>query len=114
MNGELLAALLCVIDARLTEHGLLEVAPAPPKGKGKPAGKAKAAEAEEETIDFDSLKAKITEVMNSKGKDEAKAILKKFKVEKLSDLPEAKFGKLNEALDAALGAEEDGGDLFGD
>lgn len=115
MNGELLAAVQGVIDARLIEHGLLEEEkPAGKAGKGKPAaGKGKPAAADDDEVTFDSLKEKVTEVVNSKGKDAAKAILKQFKVEKLSDVPEAKFAKINAALDEALG-EAGGEDLFGD
>lgn len=114
MNGELLAAVQGVIDARLIEHGLLEEEK-PAKGKpaaGKPA-KGKPAAADDDEVTFESLKEKVTEVVNSKGKDAAKAILKQFKVEKLSDVPEAKFAKINAALDEALG-EAGGDDLFGD
>ncbi len=111
MSDALVAALNELVDARLVEHGLLEVEK--PKGaKGKPAGKAKAA-ADDDEVTFETLKEKISELVNSKGKDAAKAILKTFKVEKLSDVAEAKFAKINAALDEALG-EEGGEDLFGD
>ena len=109
-----LNALNIVIDARLFEHGLLE----PPKDKAatKPAaaknGKAKAVE--EPEIDFDSLKAKVTELSKVKGKEVAKAMLKKFKIEKLGELDEAKYTKFDAALDEALGGgAEDEDDLFG-
>lgn len=114
------ASLMALVDARLIEHGLLveEAEETPPPKKGAKGGaKAKAAapaEPEDEEITLDSLKAKITEVVESKGKDAAKDILKKYKVAKLSDLPEAKYVKLDADLTAALAdGEESDDDLLG-
>lgn len=107
---ELVAAINALIDARLTEHGLLQTDdPAPTKAKGK--GKTKGGDA----VDLDSLKAKVTELVNKKGKDAAKALLKKAKIDKLSELPEKHYAKFNELLDAELSEDDDGGDdLFGE
>jgi len=114
MSQELLAVLNGLIDARLIEHGLLEA----PKGNKKTAGKAKPEDPDDDepTVDFNSLKEKITDLVKSKGKEAAKDLLKKFKVEKLGDVPEAKFAKLDAELDKALAEEDDAGsdDLFGD
>lgn len=107
---ELKAALIALIDERLTELGLLVEEPAKPAKKGK-AGK-KAVAIEDEEVTEDTLKEKITALVNSKGKDAAKALLKKAKVEKLSELDEKHYEKFNALLDAELA--EDGEDLFGD
>lgn len=104
---ELEEALNALIDARLAEHGLLqeEVKGGGKGGKGKKGG--------DDEVDLDSLKAKVTELVNKKGKDAAKVLLKKAKVEKLSELPEKHYAKFNELLDAELG-ENNEDDLFGD
>ena len=106
---ELIAALNAAIDARLIELGLLED---PNAGKGKGKGK-KAAKPADDEITLDSLKDKVTELVNKKGKDSAKALLKKAKVEKLGELDEKHYAKFNELLDKEL-EEEAGDDLFGD
>lgn len=108
---ELKAALDALIDARLIEVGLMEDPNA--KGKGGKGGKGgKAAAAADDEVTLDTLKEKITTLVNKKGKDAAKALLKKAKVEKLNELPEKHFAKFNELLDAEIGGEED--DLFGE
>lgn len=104
-----------LIDARLIELGLVVEEPAAPakgakggKGKGKSAPEP---EPEEEEVTLDSIRTKLSAYIEANGKDEAKKLLKKFKVERVGDLPEAKFEKFNAELDAALG---DGGDGDGD
>lgn len=104
-------ALVNLIDMRLQEHGLLEDPAEKKKAAPGKAAKGKAAEADEITLD--TLKDKITTLVNKKGKDEAKALLKKAKVDKLSELAEKHYAKFNELLDEAIGAEADD-DLFGD
>jgi len=109
MDMEHLHDALCnLIDQRLQEHGLLtDPAEAPgkkAKGKGKPAV---------EEVTLDSLKDKLTELVNKKGKDAAKELLKKAKVAKLSDLQEKHYAKFDELLTAELGESGDD-DLFGD
>jgi hypothetical protein len=83
----------------------------PAKGKtGK--GKAKAADADDE-VTIDTLKEKITQLVDKKGKDHVKALFKKAKIEKLPELAEKHYIKFNEVLDGEL-AEGDGDDLFGE
>jgi hypothetical protein len=113
----LVEALQALVDARLQEHGLLD-APAA-KGKAKANGKGKAAKEEVEDdgeITLETLKAKVTDLVDKQGKDAAKALLKKAKVEKLVDLAEKHYEKFNTLLDEALkaGGEEDEDELFGD
>lgn len=108
---QLIAALNALVDARLTEHGLLEAEkPEPEPDTKKPAKGGKKTKAPE--MDFDSLKTKITALVNAKGKDAAKELLAKYKVGKLSDLPEAKYGAFASDLDNAL--EDEDSDLFGE
>lgn len=111
----LLDAMNEVIDARLSELGLIEPAtPATGKGKGK---KAAAAPVEEEVeVTLDVLKEKLTELVEAQGKDAAIALLKKHKATTLSAIKPAKYQAFYDAIVAELGEGEGGGDaeeLFG-
>lgn len=107
MNGE--TSLNEIIDARLKELGLLE------EKTSKKGGKSKKAEPEDDgEVTLETLKEKVTALVNKNGKDAAKALLKKAKVDKLSDLDEKHYEAFNKKLDEELGEGDDDEDLFGD
>lgn len=102
-------ALAAFIVAQLIEHGLLE------KPKGAKAGKVGKAK-EEDEVTIDTVKEKLTALVEAKGKAEAVALLKKYKAAKIGDLPEAKWAKFIADVDAATeaGGDEGADDLFGE
>lgn len=109
MSAEALHDLLKeLIKEELIEHGLLEEEKKGRKG-GKGKGKKEEEKEEEPEITLETLKEKFTAYVNSEGKDEAKKILKKFKIGKLSELEEDDFEKMDELLTL-----EEKEDLFGD
>jgi hypothetical protein len=75
-------------------------------GKGKLAAPGKGKRKEPET-DFDTLKGKITEVLQAQGKEKAVAVLKRFGVEKLGDLDNAQYDDMNTYLDQVIAGEVD-------
>lgn len=83
---------------------------------GKPAKPAKAKPA---AITFETLKAKLTELVNSKGKEAAKEILSEFGAAKLVDLDEENYADAHAKAVEAMAAEEedptadDSDDMFG-
>lgn len=104
------------------------VAPGKPGPKGsKGAGAAavadkpaKGGKAKPPAITFDILKAKLTELVNAKGKEAAKEILSEFGAPKLVDLDEENYAEAHSKAVAALAAddEDDSGgdddDMFGE
>jgi hypothetical protein len=92
-------------------------AAAAPAVAGKPAAKGKA---KAPVITFDDVKAKLTELMNTKGKDAVKEILSEFGAAKLADLDTDSYADAHAKAVAAMAEEEEateaGGDddLFGD
>ena len=104
---ELMEAINAVIDARLTEHGLLEEKKTEKTTKaGTKKGK------KDEVIDADTLKEAFVALVNAKGKDEAKNVLKKLKVAKLSEIEEDDYEKALGVIKSSTGEEDD--DLLGD
>ena len=92
-------------------------AAAAPAVAAKPAKAAKAPKAP--AITFEVLKAKLSELVNTKGKEAAKEILSQFGASKLVDLDEENYAEAHAAAVAAMAEDEEdtsGGDddMFGD
>jgi hypothetical protein len=92
------------------------------KGAAAPAvaGKsAKAGKAAAPAVTFDDVKAKLTELMEAKGKQEVKELLSEFGAAKLADLDEGDYTEVHAKAVEKLAAEEDGDgdgdddDMFG-
>jgi hypothetical protein len=99
--------------------------PAGPKAKGAAAAApvaakpAKGGKAKAPAITFEILKAKLTDVVNAKGKDAAKEILSEFGAVKLVDLDEDSFADAYAKAVEALSEEDEVDstadvDMFGD
>lgn len=91
-----------------------KTATAPVAEKPAKGGKAKAP-----AVTFDILKAKLTELVNIKGKEAAKDILSDFGAAKLVDLDEENYAEAHSKAVALLAADEtdsddDADNLFGD
>ena len=69
-------------------------------------------------ITFDDVKAKLTELMEAKGKETVKQLLSEFGAAKLGDIGEENYGEIHARAVAAMVDEEDGGgdddDMFGE
>jgi hypothetical protein len=90
------------------------------KSGAKPAAEkpAKPAKAKTPAITFEILKAKLTELVNTKGKEAAKEILSEFGAPKLVDLSEDDYSDAHAKAVAALADDEEPAgeeeDMFGD
>lgn len=90
----------------------------PAEVAAKPA--AKSAKPKAAAITFEVLKAKLTELVNAKGKEAAKEILSGFGAPKLVDLDEENYTEAHSQAVAAMAEEEpddtsgDADDMFGD
>lgn len=117
MSEALADALGEIIDERLKEHGLLA-------GKGK---KKKVAADDDDDADdddgptFEQMVAKGKKLVNGGKKAKFIALLKKYKIKQVKDLPETKYAKFDAELDtlagkkkAAADDDDDDGDMFGD
>jgi hypothetical protein len=65
------------------------------------------ATADDGAVTLDVLKEKFTALVNNKGKDVAKGILKKLKAEQLKDVKEKDYEKAAKLIDEALAVDED-------
>lgn len=117
-----------VSDAKSGDSAADAVAPKSAGSKGKAAAAteavaakpAKAAKAKAAAITFEVLKAKLTDLVNSKGKEVAKEILSSFGAAKLVDLEEDEYQNAYNSAVEALNAEEEtetteeADDMFGE
>ena len=74
-------------------------------GKSAKGGKVKAP-----TITFEDVQAKLTELMESKGKQAVKELLSEYGAAKLKDLEEENFSEIHAKAVELLNADEDGDD----
>jgi hypothetical protein len=102
MSKALLSALQDLIDERIEAAGV--------KGSKKKGKDADDDDDDGDEITEASLKEKLLAYAKEDGKAAAKKLLKKFKVEQLSDLDEDKYEDFNSALDKLSGGKDDDDD----
>lgn len=76
-------------------------------GTSKPAAKKAAKEVTEDDMDIDTVRAKLTELMDAKGKDKMIEALEHVGAGKLGDVDESQYQDLYDKADELLSAEEE-------
>lgn len=120
-----LGALDSLTKSDTSSEDIDDVAESTPKSTGKAATKpvvAKPAGSGKKTktapaITFDDVKTKMTDLMNTKGKEVTKTILSEFGVGKLVELEESSYADIVAKIDEAMAEDEapdEDEDLFGE